>query len=193
MKRLGFLFIAAILTSCGGGDQPKAPAVSKEPVSVRGWIADVAGSTHSKTVEIESNRLTQIFQATQIWVEHADYVSGGVAENGSFILLDVPPGNVTIDLTAPGADQARIVLENIPGNADVFIPGVILEKNGASVLKPQDIKVRVPARVGKLEPTGKMAVVAGVQVPILNAPVASMIDRHDYPQPVGFKPVATFK
>ena len=120
-------------------------------------------------------------------------MSGGVAENGSFILLDVPPGNVTIGLTAPGADQARIVLQNIPGNADVFIPGIVLKKGGVSVLKPQDIKVRLPAHVTQPAPTGQMASIAGVQVPVVNVPIATMVDRHDYPQPAGFHPVTKLR
>ena len=191
----GFLvaMLAVVFASCEGGPRP-ANTVSKEPVSVRGWIDDVEGSTKSNQPEMETARRAQIFQATQIWVENADYVSGGVAENGSFILLDVPPGNVTIGVTAPGAEQAKIVLQNIPGSADVFIPGVVLKPGGATVVKPQDVKVRVAAgEVKQPTPTGKTAIVAGFQIPILNVPLAAMVDRHDYPQPAGFRPVATFK
>jgi enamine deaminase RidA (YjgF/YER057c/UK114 family) len=190
VKRI--LCIVLLTLAACSSEKPK-PAVSKEPVSVRGWIEDVEGSGHATNPDMETARRTQIFQATSIWVDNADYVSGGVAENGSFILLDVPPGNQTIGFAAPGADQARVVLQNIPGNADVFIPGLILKKNGARVMKPAAVKVRVPARIEKEKPTGKMATVAGVQVPIIDVPIAAMIDRHDYPKPEGFRPVATFK
>ncbi len=190
MKRI-ICIVLLILAACSS-EKPK-PAVSKEPVSVRGWIEDVEGSAHASVPDLETARRTQIFQATSIWVDNADYVSGGVAENGSFILLDVPPGTLTIGFEAPGAEQARLVLQNIPGNADVLIPGLILKKNGAGVMKPEAVKVRVPARIDKERPTGKMAMVAGVQVPILDVPIAAMIDRHDYPKPEGFKPVATLK
>jgi hypothetical protein len=183
------LFAAA---ACSQDEKPKS-AVSKEPVSVRGWIEDVEGAAHEQNPDLESARRTQVFQATQIWVDNADYVSGGVAENGSFILLDVPPGNVTIGFEAPGAEQARLVLQNIPGNADVFVPRVMLKKGGATVVKPEDVKVRLPSKVAKETPTGQFAMVAGVKVPVLNVPLAAMVDRHDFPQPAGFRPVATFK
>lgn len=194
MRWSAILFATVVVAGCGNHSERTASPVSKEPVSVRGWIQDVQGSTRSATPEMETARRTQIFQATQIWVENADYVSGGVAENGSFILLDVPPGNVTIGFTAPGADQAKIVMQNIPGSADVFIPGVILKPNGASVVKPEDVKVRVASLDAKTPtPTGKTAIVAGLTVPVLNVPLSAMIDRHDYPKPEGFQPVATFK
>ncbi|HEY8713449.1 MAG TPA: hypothetical protein VIM68_11300 [Thermoanaerobaculia bacterium] len=192
MRRFTIL-IAVVLAAACGNEKTRTSTVSKEPVSVRGWIDDVQGSVKSTTPELETARRSQIFQATQIWVENADYVSGGVAENGAFILLDVPPGNVTIGLSAPGAEHARLVLQNIPGTADVFIPAVVLEPNGATVVNPRDVKVRVAAEVANPTPTGKTAIVAGVSVPILNVPLSAMVDRHDYPRPTGFQPVATFK
>lgn len=191
--RRSAIFVALALTVGCGDNQPRQSTVSKEPVSVRGWIDDVEGSVKSTTPELETARRSQIFQATQIWVEKADYVSGGVAENGAFILLDVPPGNVTIGFTAPGAEQAKLMLQNIPGTADVFIPGVILKRNGASVVKPQEVRVRIAAQVAQPTPTGKNATVAGLSVPILNVPLNAMVDRHDYPRPTGFRHVATFK
>jgi hypothetical protein len=192
MRRSTILIVAVLAGACGN-EQARTSTVSKEPVSVRGWIDDVEGSAKSKTPELEAARRGQIFQATQIWVENADYVSGGVAENGAFILLDVPPGNVTIGLSAPGVERAKIVLQNIPGNADVFIPAVVLKPNGATVVNPKDVKVRVASKVDAPMPTGKTAIVAGVTVPVLNVPLSAMIDRHDYPRPTGFQPVATFK
>ena len=192
MRRFAILIVAAVVAGCAN-EQPRTSTVSKEPVSVRGWIDDVQGSRKSTTPEMETARRGQIFQGAQIWVEGADYVSGGVAENGAFILLDVPPGNVTIGLSAPGVDRAKIVLQNIPGNADVFIPAVVLKPNGASVVDPREIKVRVASKLDKPVATGKTAIVAGLTVPIVNVPINAMVDRHDYPRPKGFQPVATFK
>jgi hypothetical protein len=187
-----WIVCALIAVAACSAEKPKSTP-SKEPVSVRGWIDDVAGSVHATNPDMETARRGQIFQATSVWVENVDYVSGGVAENGSFILLDVPPGNVTIGFDAPGAEQARLVLQNIPGNADVFIPALILKKGSAGVMKLEDVKVRVPAKIDKERPTGKMAIVAGLQVPIVETPLAALVDRHDYPKPGGFRPVATFK
>lgn len=193
MRRFAILAAMVLSAACGAKEPSHSSVVSKEPVSVRGWIEDVEGAKRALTPEMESARRGQIFQATQIWVDNADYVSGGVAENGSFILLDVPPGNVTIGFSAPGADQARLVLENIPGNADVFLPGVILKPNGATLVKPEDVRVRVIADVKNPTPSGRSAKVAGLTVPVLNVPLSAMVDRHDYPKPPGFQPVATFK
>src|SRR6476659_7816647 len=99
MRRLSFFLIPLALLGCGK-PQSKYAVVSKEPVSVRGWVLDVEGSGGGdnapfRTVETEAARKMQLFQSMNIWVEGAPYISGGLAENGSFILLDVPPGNVT--------------------------------------------------------------------------------------------------
>jgi len=194
MRPIATILVLALAAACGGGGETPKSAVSKEPVSVRGWIEDVEGSVKSTSPEMEIARRTQVFQGTQIWVENADYVSGGVAENGSFILLDVPPGNVTIGFSAPGVDRAKIVMTNIPGSADVFIPRVILKPNGASVVKPESVVVRIASpEIKKPAPTGKTATVAGLTVPIMNVPLSAMVDRHDYPVPEGFRPLVVVK
>lgn len=193
MKRAAVALAILALAGCGPEAKVNSFGVSKEPVSVRGWIADVESGGRGNTPEMETARLTQIFQGTQIWVDNAQYVSGGVAENGAFILLDVPPGNVTVGIEAPGVGQTKVVLQNIPGNADVFIPGLILKKSGATVYQPENVKVRLPAQVKQMTPTGRVASVAGLRIPIMNAPIGTMVDRHDYPQPGGFRPLATVR
>ena len=170
MRYASFL---ALALACS--PNPNAPRVSGEPVSVRGWIADVEGSTY--TVK------TQLFQSTNVWVDNAPYVSGGVAENGSFLLLDVPPGNVTITFTAPGAPAARLVLQNIPGNADVLVPALLLRRGSVALLDPKGVQVRMAAHISRPMPTGGTVVVAGISIPVMNAPYAAMVDRHDYPNP----------
>jgi hypothetical protein len=85
------------------------------------------------------------------------------------------------------------VLDGVPGSADVFIPDVILEPGGATVLDPSKIRIRLPADVGKATPSGKTATVAGYKVPIINTPLAEMKDRRAYPNPGGFRPVAILK
>lgn len=184
--------ILLLLFACGPA--PNTPHVSKEPVSVRGWIADVAGTPHGANAELDAMRKLQIFQATNVWIDDAPYVSGGVAENGSFLLLDVPPGNVTITFSAPGAPSAKLSLKNIPGDADVFIPDLLLKGDSVALLNPKGVTVRLAARVDRLTPTGAAAIIAGASVPVMNAPVGSMTDRHDYPNPPsGPRPIATVK
>jgi hypothetical protein len=183
------------IVACGPSN-PNAPQVSKEPLSVRGWIVDVAGSPHApfQTPETDAARRMQLFQSTNVWVENAPYVSGGVAENGSFILLDVPPGNTTVTFSAPGATAARLVLQNIPGNADVFVPAILLKPDSVALLDPKSVTVRLAAGVNRPTPTGMTAKVAGLAVPVVNTPIAQMSDRHDYPNPpAGLRPIAIVK
>jgi hypothetical protein len=188
MKRFAIL---ALALACGR-PEPGTPVVSKEPISVRGWIIDVETgreSTTYKTVETEAARKAQLFQGTNIWVDNAPYVSGGVAETGAFLLLDVPPGTSTIELTPPGGTTARLRMENVPGNADVFLPAVVLRNDTAVLTDPAAVKVRLAARVARPAPSGTFVTIAGQRIPVMNTPIAQMTDRHDYPTPPGGGPV----
>ena len=69
MKRF-ILILFCALAACSAEQKPKH-VVSKEPVSVRGWIEDVEGAAHEQNPDMESARRTQVFQATQVWVENA--------------------------------------------------------------------------------------------------------------------------
>ena len=194
MRRPLLALLTIALAACGGETSENSVyKLSRDPVSVRGWIVDVKGAQHSDIMDVEIARRTQLFQSSTVWVEKTEFASGGIAENGGFIILDVPPMNATIGFNAPGAETAKIVLEGVPGTADVFIPDVLLEPNGATVLDPKKILVRLPAEVDKPTPSGKTAKVGSYTVPITLTPLAQMIDRRDYPSPAGFRPVATVK
>lgn len=195
MKRLAVLSLAVILSACGGEKGDFAlDNISRQPVSVRGWVDDVAGAKKGETVEMEMARRGELFAQTSVWVEGVTYVTGGVSENGAFVMLDVPPGNVTIGFNAPGAETATMALQNIPPNADVLIPNVVLRPDGSSVVDPSQIRVRIPGDVKELTPTGQTAIVAGNTVPIYAAPIRSFTDRRDYPQTGGIPaPVAIYK
>ncbi len=183
--------VLILITGCGGSES----GVSSAPLSVRGWVEDVEGSGAGqvKTIETEIWRRGALFSATSIWVENSPMVSGGIAQNGSFILLDVPKGNATIGFNAPGAESARLSLQNIPGNADVMIPRILLKKGAATVLDPKQILVRIPGKVAVRTPTGKTAIVGGFSVPVFEVPLAELMDRRDYPAPAGFTPLATVR
>ena len=194
MHRRALALALLLLAACGGKeDSASIYALRRDPVSVRGWITDVAGASRGATVEMEIARRTELFQATSVWVEKSEYSSGGIAGNGAFIVLDVPPLDATIGFNAPGAQTAKLRLQNVPGNADVFIPDIVLEPGGAKVVDPKKILVRVPANVPKATATGKTAIIAGYTVPIFEAPLNDLRDRHDYPSPGGFRPVATVR
>lgn len=183
MKRL-VVALGFIACTCGPSSEPQGPVVSKEPISVRGWIVDVDHPTSDgsfKTVETEAARKAALFAATYVAVENAPYVSGGVDENGAFVLLDVPPGRSEIIFTAPGAPAAKLVLEKIAGNADVFIPGLLLKKDGVQLTQPATI--RMAARVDKPRVTALQGIVAGQPVKVVETPIAQMGDRRDFPTP----------
>src|SRR5256714_9782568 len=194
--RRGLIFLAIIALACGKESTQRSTfaALSKEPTSVRGWIADVETKSSSdafRTVETEAARRAATFQATNVWIDNAPYVSGGVAENGAFVLLDVPPGNVTISFSTPAIPLARLTLTNIPGNADVLIPGLIIKRDGSvAVEDPKALKVRVAAKRPLIK-TPMKTTVAGVPVVVTQVPIHSMIDRHDYLAPPSNAPVAT--
>jgi len=195
MRKLAAFAGLLVIAACGPSE-PAGPPLSKEPISVRGWIVDVEGGANApfQTVETEAFRKTQLFQTMNVWVDNAPYVSGGVAETGAFLLLDVPPGNVTIVFSAPGAPAAKLVLQNIPGNGDVFVPAILLRRDSVALLDPKSVKVRIAATVDHAKPTGAMASVAGVPVPIMTTPMREMSDRHDYPvRPAAARPLGVVR
>ncbi len=185
--RLRFLLPILLLVACGG------EKINDRPLSVRGWVTDVAGAKTAETYEQEIARRTTLFTSTSLWVENAEQASGGIAENGAFLVLDVPPGSPILGFNAPGAETAKIEMHDIPGGADVFIPNVVLKNGGATVLDPKAILIRVPGDVPQPRANGQMATVAGYPVRVIETPMAQMQDRRDYPNPGGFRPVATVK
>lgn len=182
-----------VLAACGGGEGNTLSSISREPVSVRGWILDVKGAQRADNADMEIARRTQLFLSSSVWVENTEHASGGIAENGAFVVLDVPPNNPILGFNAPGAETAKIVCEGIPGNADVLIPDVILQPNGATVFDPKQILIRVPTNIDTARDSGKTAKVAGHTVRIIETPYSEMMNRRDYPEPPGFRPVATVK
>ena len=193
MRRALFVLVFFVLASCGGKDGEAPFRVSRDPVSVRGWILDVKGAKRGESMEIEVARRAQLFAATSVWVEDVQYASGGVSENGAFVVLDVPPGKAILGFNAPGAESAKLILEGVPGTADVFIPDLILEENGAALFDPSKVFIRLPADVDRPTPTGKTAFVAGKMVPIVETPLRMMQDRREYPPVPGYRPLATVK
>lgn len=199
MRHRPLLLLAFLLVACGNNESKPAgyQALSKEPISVRGWIADIEtkGSDNTfRTVETEAARRAAAFQAANVWIDNAPYVSGGIAENGAFVLLDVPPGNVKIAFSAPGVNEAILPLENVPSNADVIIGGLVLKSDGTVSVDPTQLKVRIAGSVQKQTPTAQKARVAGVPVPVVQVPINSLQDRHDYPTPPAtLEPLAKVK
>lgn len=193
MRRL--LALALItLAACGGEKEEAGFAISREPVSVRGWILDVKDAQRGDSMEVEVARRQALFAATSVWVENVEHASGGISENGAFVVLDVPPGNAILGFNAPGAETARIVMEGIPGFADVIIPDVVLENGGAKAFDYTKILIRLPSsNATKPTRTNRTAKIMGYTVPIVETPISQMGDRREYLTLPGYRPVATFK
>lgn len=196
MRRLALLLM--LVSACGGGEKKAGQQLSKQPASVRGWIASIEGATEAsyQTVETQMAKRLETFRETTVWVENAPFVSGGVAETGAFLMLDVPPGDVTITFTAPGIPAARLELRNIPGSADIVIPALIINRDGSiAVGRPEDIRVRVGVKSDQERVTQQTMTVAGQNVPVREVPLAKLMDRRDFPTPPGMEqtPVATVK
>ncbi|HYC88815.1 MAG TPA: hypothetical protein VEO54_06360 [Thermoanaerobaculia bacterium] len=189
--RRPLLLALFVFTACRVGEEPFS--VSSDPTSVRGWVLDVKGAKRGETIEMELGRRAELFASTSVWVENVAYASGGIAENGAFVVLDVPPQSAVLGFNAPGAETARVELQGVPANADVLIPNLVLQNGGATVLDPSKIVVRIPSNVSKPTPTGKTAKVAGYTVPIVETPLSQLMDRRDYPDVPGVRPVATVR
>lgn len=166
--------IVPILLSCGEpvprGDLPKGP------VSVRGWISSVEG--------VPNYGQDGSFYDLNAYVEGIERVSGGVDEDGSFIVLGVPPGDSTVVFQAPGVDDAAIHFEGLPPRADVLLQGIILTPAGATVENPEEAKVRIPnGRRTEIRQIESTTTANGVALPTYLVPIEALGDRLNHPVP----------
>jgi len=144
-ERVGAAF-SLLLLACGPSRRGGLSSARSRSACAAGRRRGRRRQWHLRTVETEAARKAQLYQSINVWIEGAPYVSGALQENGSFLLLDVPPGNVTISFAAPGAPDAKLVLQNIPGNADVYVPALILAKNSVKFADPAAVQVRMARR-----------------------------------------------
>ncbi len=171
---------------CGKPAGPgSGPRPTDSPVSVRGWIADIdlPPSELMKVADpaLMLQRKYALFRSTNIAIEGAPFASGAVSEWGSFILLDVPPGDVTIYFTPPGIGEAVLQLKNVPGNADVMLPALKIKGNKVIIGNPAEAIVRL-AGSGTVRKKLEMKVFAGdTEMQVYEVPLGEMNDRRDYP------------
>lgn len=175
------LVLLLVLPGCGKQQKPSGPSLSKTPVSIRGWVVDVeppAGSYRVADPYAQASQKAETLRNTAMWIENMPFVSGGLGETGAFILLDVPPGKAVVTFQAPGLQPGHLTLENVPGNADIVIPDVVIANGKIDVADPS----RIVARIGDNEQTGETTVtVQGHRVPLKRVPMNELSDRHEYP------------
>jgi len=187
-KRRLLLFLPLMLTFLVAGcAAPKGGGAGAHgsPVSVRGWIADVEmpPSDLMKVTDpyIQIQRKYAMFRDTAISVEGVNYVSGGVAETGAFIMLDVPPGDSIINFQPPGLPDAQLKLRQIPGNGDVILPGLLIKGTKVELFKPEDAMVRLAGTGTERKKLDIPAYVGDVRIDVWEVPLSELADRREYP------------
>ncbi len=189
MKSTPVVFSALALVLALTGCEPRetGPDVSRTPASIRGWVGDIElppGEMYrlmEQTTGVNQLKL-QILQDTTLSVE-GQVASGGMAENGSFIILDVAPGPVTVIFSAPGLPENMLRIEGVPGNADILLPGVELTLAGPKIDATR-VQARIPEERGRPTPIPPPIRVLGQEVPVRAATLTELSDRRDYPDPV---------
>ena len=192
MKRLLVLLVPLTLLACDGRslENEGRGSFKRGPISVRGWFAEIeVGAPPENVFSVTqpggnvSHYQQELFKETNLSVRDVPYASGGVADDGSFIILDAPPGRVVIDMQAPGVPLLPLVLENIPPNADVLIPSIKLYPDRFELLQPERVLIRVPTRRSERKKAAQQATVGGLRVDVWEVPLREMMDRRDWPTP----------
>src|SRR5687767_12929005 len=170
------LAAAFLISSACQQKEYAGPKVSTTPTSIRGWLVPAESSEQSLMYVTDSTstsdeRQIRIFEQTALSVEGAPFASGGIGGNGSFIILDVPPGDVVINFQPPDGMDAQLTLTGVPPNADILLPG--LRYRGAEVepIDPSKIVVRIPARVESQRPVAGNVTVGGHKVQAFETPL----------------------
>ncbi|HVT43239.1 MAG TPA: hypothetical protein VMT00_02510 [Thermoanaerobaculia bacterium] len=169
------------LLACGGSESRQQ--FVRDPVSVRGWIGEITSPgiyPVADPTRQHAQRLA-LLQQTTVSVVDVEFASGGVAETGAFIILDVPPGNSVIEFNAPGIPESRLVLERIPPSADLFIPAIAVKPEGVELLQPEQVRIRIPGNVTEATKTAATASINGFEFPVHEVPLRDLVDRRDYP------------
>lgn len=184
------MIVAAALILSGCADTPELAAERerrRSPISIRGWIWDVEApaptvpGTLSVVGELgDQERKARIFQQTYISIDNVTYASGGLIDTGAFVILDAPPRNLTMLIQTPVFTDYRIPMQRIPPNADVYLPGIVLDAKGVHFAEPEKLRVRIPGE--KSGPTGETALIGGHEVPIETATISELVNRREYPE-----------
>lgn len=175
-KVVWIVLLLPALIQCGGEEGNVRDELPEGPVSIRGWVTRVDGVPNYG----QDGNLYDL----NAYVEGIERVSGGIRDNGTFVILGVPPGSSTIVFQAPGVEDAAIHFEGLPPRADVLIPGVVLTPGGAAISEPEQAKVRIPrGRAGEVEQIESTTTANGVTLPTYLVPTRELGDRLNHPKP----------
>jgi hypothetical protein len=185
MKALATLSLFILI---GCQSEPAAgPRISRTPASVRGWIQEIEApqtelyKLRSATTGAAQAKM-ELFAETSVVVADFQFASGGVAETGSFIVLDVPPGDINLTFTSSHLGDMHLPIRNVPANADILLRGVRLTRGKAEVIDPSLVEVRVPQIKGQ-QPPATPVLVQGKEIIPRVVPISELEDRRDYPPP----------
>ncbi len=126
-------------------------------------------------------RMMQFLTDTNIYVPDMPFVSGAIAETGAFLLLDVPPGEVRIRFQPPGLAEADLVLRNLPGNADVILPGLKIDGETVTLLEPAKAVVRIPIDEDVRRKLDYFVYAGEQEIEVWEVPFADLVDRREFP------------
>lgn len=193
MRRPVLLLLSLLVFACSDSetlDREDRGSFRKGPVSIRGWFSEIDVGPPPPdvfSVTTPNARISpyqrQLFEKTNISLEGVPYASGGVRDDGSFIVLDAPSGAMLLNMQAPGVPLVQMRLENIPPNADVFIPGIKLYADRFEILRPDQVLIRVPTRGGERKKAERTAKVGEHAADVWEVPLREMMDRRDWPVP----------
>jgi len=175
---LSLLLTVCVIAACGEGEKsPRRPA--QDPVSIRGWILDIEGipSDSPDLVFPSLNRSPiQYVLEANAYIPDQQFVSGTI-ENGSFVMLDVANGDVTIMFQAAGIADSAMKIKGVPPSADLVLPGIVIGKERTYLIDPTKAMVRIPSNVAEVEEIPSTTFVNGDKVPTFNIPIKKMGDR----------------
>jgi len=185
LRKFTLLLIVLLAAASCAVPEDDGSGPGKTPVSVRGWIAYIQ-LPPQEVMKVSDpakarQRMYQFLRDTNVYVLNMPFVSGAIAETGAFIMLDVPPGDVTVRFQPPGLSEAQLVLRNLPGNADVILGGLKIDGDKVSLIDPSKSVARIPVDGTERRKLDQVVYVGDQQIEVWEVPYNDLVDRREFP------------